>query len=458
MMMRKGAEHAEELAEAIKGGHGNGVDKLVSAYKLIGGAFAAGEPPVDWILDRAGERAVFEPALAGRTGTRRFAWRFAVIAGMAAALVVAVILAKPGPPSAKTIISKAMAAIEQPNMITYYKITGSIKTPFGVRSYTDEHWVDYKNEREKSVYKSGDAKNESFTLTKDGTTIGIEKAGDSIDVGESKALTPFSDRLKDSIMRYREQIKSGRAKRIGEETIDDVATYKILITAEPPQDVGRVDKRKMVMVETINVRKDNFMPVREVSERLLVTEEGLSTVDTAETSMFSGVELIAPATLGPNFFSLDIPKNAPYHYSYGFMPAEAKEFKEFDLYYLGDSFAGFNLAGGFEYYKEANQNRPKGLPESRVKLDYTNAANDDGINIMIWPKFDLSVLINASYPSGKKSALDINGNQGVLIETNWGRQVTRVILLQLGRSSLQIEANDKATLIDAAKHLIKINQ
>ncbi len=379
------------------------------------------------------------------------------MAGLAALAIISIV-AKPAPPGTGAVIIKALSAIEEPDKITYYKIvTRSLGRAGGGgrSSEVTEHWVDYENETQKIISTSSRAGDVFATLTKDGKTIGIEGYGGRVDVSENRALKPFSDRLKDEIKNYRAWLKEG-ARRLGDETIGGIKTYKIRWAA-PLEDIGRVDGRRMKLVFTMNVRQDNFYPVRLVDERYLVDAAGRSELDGGSIQTVQEIKLIDRSNRIAGFFTLDIPKDAPYRRNYGYTLKEARDFRDFDLYYLGESFEQFKFYGGFQYESERNTPYPPaGWPREMVRLEYSNPT-EDGVSLLIWPKFDLGIILGASYPGAKTTAVDINGEPAMLVEKNWGRVITRVLLMERGRSTMMIKAKDKDMLIKAAAALIKVN-
>lgn len=190
---------------------------------------------------------------------------------------------------------------------------------------------------------------EIVSLTKDGRTTSIEKYAGNVEVNESKAPKPFSDLINDSAKSYRESLEKGRVKLLGEEKVNGILTFKLQMSVN--EEIRSSDSKKESLVQIINIRKDNYLPVRIVTKRLVMGVGGDSKIADSRTTVFSKIKLLDKTSLGSNFFSLEIPPNAGRHLSETFTLAEAKNFRDFDLYYLGQSFAGYKFDGFIERVK-----------------------------------------------------------------------------------------------------------
>ncbi|MBE0448902.1 MAG: hypothetical protein IBX64_12585 [Actinobacteria bacterium] len=376
-------------------------------------------------------------------------------------------------PSEESIAQKALAAIEQPGKITYYKISGGLSDDSNPKSRTwqAEYWVDYDKEMLKSIHRSFGGKEEftAITLIKDGKCINIEKGGNMVDVQESGAPKPFSDVFKDRIARYRELLKSGEAELMGEEEIGGVETYKLKTVLGGPTADGYPTQ-----VEIANIRKDNYQPVKitwDVWEAALGKDSKKIKLESG-MMVFEDVRLIDPRELDKGVFDIEIPKDADHQITHNYSIDEAKHFKEFDLYYLGQSFEGFVFESPINYYKVLNVKEfkaMKGLPDSWADLVYINPEDEreevrDGISISIRPMVEPSVIRSVLVPRGGRTMnVEIDGKPAILWESKPNRHFLHSLFINIGNSTVQITTSgavgreSKERVIKAAENLKKIN-
>jgi len=209
-----------------------------------------------------------------------------------------------GSPSDTLIVQKALAAVEQPGKVVYYKISGQLNDEYGSESrWQAEYWVDYDKQMLKSIHRSFGEREEftAITLIKDGKVTNIEQSEERADMQESNAVGSFDDLITDSIKKYRQLLKSGKAQVIGEEKVAGIETYKLkaVLGATASRD-GVVD------VEIANVRKDNYEPVRIVYEALQIKQSQEKIIRT-ETIMFEDARLIDPREINESVFSIKMP-------------------------------------------------------------------------------------------------------------------------------------------------------
>ncbi len=232
--------------------------------------------------------------------------RIVLIGSLVSAIaIIFLLLGVLGSPSDTLIIQKALAAVEQAHKISYYKISGQLNDDSGWESHWQaEYWVDYDRQMLKSIHHSLGGKREftAVTLIKDGKVINIEKGGEGqVEVQESNAPEPFSDLITDSIKKYRESLKSGKAQLIGEEKIAGVGTYKLKTALG-----GTEAEDGIVNVEIANIRKDNYEPVKTTYEILQVKQGKERKLET-ETTVFEKFRLLDPREVDKSIFSIKVP-------------------------------------------------------------------------------------------------------------------------------------------------------
>ena len=402
--------------------------------------------------------------------------RVLLVTGIASImLAVPLVLDDFRPPSKDSVVQKALAAIEQPGKITYCKISFDQIDNFNSHSKSltlqEEHWVDYDKQMLKVIQRAFRGKEEftTITLIKDGKVISIDKCGNTADVQESDAPKPFSDMFKDKVTRYRELLKSGKAELMGEEKIGGVETYKLKTVLGGPTANGGSNQ-----VEIANIRKDNYQPVKITYEvwETMPGKDGKKIKLETGVIVFEDVKLIDPRELDKDTFSIEIPKDADHQITHRYSIDEARRFKEFDLYYLGQSFEGFVFESPINYYKILNVKEfkaMKGLPDSWADLVYMNPGDEgeevrDGISISIRPMVKPSVIRSALVPRGGRTMnVEIGGKPAILWESKPNRRFLHSLFINIGNSTAQITTSgevgreSKERVIKAAESLVKIN-
>lgn len=446
---------------------------MVSIEKRISETFSKDIEPSQDVCDRIANRVMASKCACDikvPDPARRYFKRPAKAilgAGLVVILIAIFLLSGKSHPSLKTATfdaQKALAAIQKPGMITYYRIVGSTKDddPDKRLSWQAEYWVDYDKQMLKSVHHSDHQKGDFTTilLIRDGKAINMEMSnGEAQEIQESDAPKPFDDPIMNGVRQYRELLKSGKAEILGEEKIRGITTYKIKITlVKSPAKDGITD------LEIANIQKDDYKPVK-IAYEAWQTQQGKEKKLISETtSFFEETRLIDPKDLGKEVFTIDIPKGINYQISHSFSIDQARQFKDFDLYYLGKSFDGFEFDGYIQYSKESDPNRPKGLPDSRAEMYYHDSRNEHGVFVNIWPIMEPGVRNSILIGQGERTNVTINGNPAVLSVFK-GRSAYNIcsLYVNIGRSTVCISCSNKNEtvakdrVIRAVKSLIKIN-
>lgn len=360
---------------------------------------------------------------------------------------------------------KALAAIEKPGMITYFKVTANYKGDdlYRVPDSEAEYWVDYEKQVFKCIRspypKTGDTDSTSYLLIRDGKAIEVEMRDGEIDnVFERDALGFLDDNpIADSFRRYRELLKNGEAKVLGEEEIKGIATYKIMAKS--------TTKDGTTEAEIANIRKDTHEPVK-ITYEVWKTQQGKESKLSAETTIFiDEIKLIDPKDLGKDVFAIDIPKDVNYLISRNLSIKQARQFKEFDLYYLGESFDGFKFTGDIHFSKRIGGPDMPGDPRHSAYVSYLNLdlERPGGVGIFIWPTIEPDIENAVLIQDVERTNVTINGNPAVLtVQEGHDYNVYR-LFINAGSSTLYIashgkdEAEEKDRVIRAAESLIKIN-
>jgi len=351
------------------------------------------------------------------------------------------------------IARRALAAVEEPGKITYYSVSGRLGgvPPTRASTWQAEYWIDYGRGLTKTIrrFTGVDEKLVATALVKGGKPLTTEEADRLPRAYESElagnAPLPFGDQPRDGVTLYREMLKRGSVELLGRETVGGLPTFqlKTVLGRAGGTDVG-----------IINVRTDNHHPVRILHE---VRENGPDPDGVrlrSDIITFRKVRLLDPEELGEQFFA---PRTATgQNLARAYSPAAIRGFKEFDLYYLGRSFAGREL-GSFVYARQVQRNRLPGVPGDRVMIDYQKAEPaGDGVFLTIRPAVRRSVIASALAPVGKKSLVEINGKKAVLNEAGNAQSPFYRLFVNAGNATVEIIAESRDTVLSAARNLVKI--
>lgn len=378
-----------------------------------------------------------------------------------------------------TILQKALAAVEKPDMVTYYKISNRAKAngqDQPMDNATVDLWVDPKSDNAKFIesFSNRPAVDGMLPMTKhiviianNRMTRADEREGRLIEARETALKDAFNDDyvsggseehlaidmalldtsspvyvgfrgyLIDAARQYTKLLKERKLKVTGEEHVNGIATYKL----EP----ASLDNMSF---DLINVRKDDYRPVRIVHQVTnnhvlqVFTDKGgpapdvtRQTVTYVMTSTFDEVKLLRADALGKDFFTLDSElKNKDYSLRSMYSLEEAKAFDKFDLYYLGDSFTGleFDTTMGVVYQhpeKEAIFPNDRGLKIPLSESVGMNYIKTDGkgnpvsiIYTSIYPKLSTAQADGLMRVSGmanlSETRVQVGDSSATLIEGN----------------------------------------
>ncbi|HZD59168.1 MAG TPA: hypothetical protein VE439_01785 [Anaerolineae bacterium] len=389
-----------------------------------------------------------------------------VAVGLVAALAILILV------SSKTYLplkgfntEKALAAIERPGMITYYKVIGSYKgnDPAYSPNWQAEYWVDHEKQMLKSINRSydkiGGFNTTSYYLIRDGKAINMSMINDEVNgVNESEAQE-FSgdDPIMGGVREYRKLLKSGEAEVLGEEEVKGIATYKIMVKSTA--------KDGTTEIEVANIRKDNYKPLKVIHEVWKTQQGKKSELNAVWTIFIDEIKLINPKDLDKDVFTIDIPKGIDYQITRNLSIEQARQFKEFDLYYLGKSFNGLKFGGHIQYLKQIGRELPKGkgLSDRIAYIEYYDSKKPGGVSISISPIMEPDIEKSQLIPYVKRTSITINGNPAVLTVQESLDSSICTLFINIGRSTVNItsgdkdEAEAKDRTIKATESLVKIN-
>lgn len=357
----------------------------------------------------------------------------------------------------EVIARKALAAVEQPGRITYYKVSHRLTGVVPSRSSTwqAEYWIDYGRGIAKTVRRTAGVNKtlSTTTLVKGAKPLKVEKVAAPLSAYEyemvGNAPLPFSDRIRDGVTLYREMLKSGKVKLLRKEKVGGIRTFRLKTET--------VDNGKNIKdIMTVNVRGDNYYPVKAVHEVWTTGQHLKNKRLKSVTTTFKTVSLVEPRDLGDKFFSLQAPKGADQDVARTYALDKIKGFTEFDLYYLGRSFKGYEL-GSFVYSKQGRSKKLKDVSDTRVMVAYLNPQQTDGLYLTIRPIVKPSVIASELAPVGEKTRVKINGKAGTLNEVNNGQITFYRLFINSGSSTVEINARDKSLAVNAAENLIRVN-
>lgn len=434
---------------------------------------------------------------------------FLSIRKIAAALTLAVLLFSAGSlinnfnlPTGKgniAILKKALAAVQKPNMITYYRVGNEISA-FGKRDSVSrvEFWLSPDDGKVKFVehFINKLSKKDQPKMTKYTAIISDERVsyarewdGKKIEVEEFSVKDSlrssnigFRGYLIEAAINYSKLLKESKLKVVDEERVNGIDTFKL----EPV----KVDS---TIIATVNISKKNYQPVRIVHRvtqkpnENKPTEAGgpepdrnQQTVTYEDISIFEEASLVSPSTIGNAFFSIDNElKGRDYRLDITYSLEEARRFEKFDLFYLGESFMGYNLdvSQGVYYHhrlKEAifpEERLPNIYPYENVGMSYIPSKDVDNsavpISLGIFPAMtasEISELIAAKDLANLvKTSFIVDGNEAILVEGNYKGLAsgysgyTSEIYLNRGNATIRIEAANKDLVLKAAKNLKELN-
>jgi hypothetical protein len=353
------------------------------------------------------------------------------------------------------IARRALAAVEQPGKITYYRVSGRLGdvSPTVASTWQVEYWIDYGRGLTKTTRRFTGVEEElvATALVKGGKPLTTDEAGRLPRAYESElagnAPLPFGDQPRDGVTLYREMLRRGNLQLLGRETVEGRPTFKLMTVLER---AGVTD------VGTINVGADNHLPVRVFHEVRRDGDDRTNVRLRSETITFREVGLLDPAELGEQFFGPQYQKAAGRNLARAYSPAAIRGFKEFDLFYLGRSFEGREL-GSFVYARQAEQERLPGVPGSRVMVDYRDAGPaGGGVLLTIRPAVGRAVIESALAPVGRRSLVEIDGEKAVLNEAGDELRPFYRLFVNKGNATVEIIADGRDTVLAAAEKLVKI--
>lgn len=510
-------KRAEKLAKSIESDiNPSDYDDLIAAYKSIQDSFAPHKvAPVDRIITNASLRA--RENAQGITLLNRIKIVKVLAAGtsIAAAAFGVLLLSqsketypefkmtnKASTPFEIQIVKKALAAIETPDKIIYYKtifftgldkpIKGDLQELMNANYGESETWVYPKIKMLKRYSSSAFSeeaigRTEHMTVIKDGKQTDVSKTPYGNSVYEAPAEQGYDE---DSLSRlksfYQKALQSGKVKIVGEEEINGEDTYRIRMLSKGSQNtlenIASWEELKKAKFEfapgkEVYVRKVDYRPVviMETYFDIKTFEPSLSSKEHGEPSItiFTDFKEIEPDDFNMNIFTVEWPEDGTYDLSKRYSTiAELKQFKGFEIYYLGEKWNGYKLSLDWtEHSKSAGY--PKGdikLSEDKTYLDGPSnslgnldyrKSNKEKFSMFITPS-DAPVLKSSKWAAVKNTKLSpitIDGKAATLKEIRRkGGLIIYQVMIELGNSLVIINANyDKELAIEAAKDLRKLN-
>ncbi|MEW6173769.1 MAG: hypothetical protein AB1510_12020 [Bacillota bacterium] len=380
--------------------------------------------------------------------------RILLVAGMIPVWLFAGLLYQRFHPEA-LIVKKALAAVERPGNITYYKVSGRLgDVPHtGAFSWEARYWIDYRRGIVKSVRRSAREIRELTAVThlKPGSNVnggGPGRTYQSVFVGD--APLPLGNRVLDAVTQYHELLGKGRVRLLSEERVGSVETYKLKALLKQPESAGSGSE-----VEIINIRKDNYRPLKVIYE-VWDGREQESTKLKSETATFGDVRLVNPHALGESFFALQAPAGDEKNVTRTLTYDEARGFKEYDLYYLGRSFEGLRL-GSVVYAKQGRRSRLNGVPASRVMVDYTTPDHSNELRLTIRPALKASLVSSVLSPAGRVTRVKVGGKTARLNEIKYNGSAFYRAFINTGNSTVEIIGGSKNLVLKASGGLERLS-
>lgn len=406
------------------------------------------------------------------------------------------------------ILQQALAAVKEPDMVTYYKID-SIGRETGENKLMDyetvEIWLSPKADKVKYVerainpiVKPNQPTQTGYVFVTDGNRIAEANEWDGriIDAREVAAKDPGLESmvgphiyLLNTIKQYSILLEEKKLKVVGEERIDDIDTYRLEPTVVRLNGgIPEINNGQGISeINVVNIRKDDYRPVRVIHypdpktylksppaiADALNPPPGIYEV----TSMFEKVKLIEASNLGMDFFSLaNEIKDRDYRLDATYSVDEAKRFDKFDLYWLGNLFEDHKLdaTDSIHYYYVSKAplfpEEPKGATDpENVWMRYKNldGENKEGFSLSVFPKLSTSqevewlkkgsvtILSETRVQVGDSSATLFEGHQEFNSPGSDG--YTAALYMNKGGVTIGLTGDDKDLLLKAAENLKKLN-
>lgn len=408
-------------------------------------------------------------ATAGRSSWQRRTLRLVpLVAGLAVAILAAALLYDAaGSPDAALITKRALAAVNQPGAVTYYKMTASIvdkRDPGAVGKCEAEYWLD--NENHAYRYRIRNLPQQPggpiYGLTKGGTQPAInifapvgDSGGDAFNQWFGQPTNTWGS-PSGTADRYQKLLSSGTAKLLGKETIENVETYKLEIATSAVTAKGTEWEVTTTATYTINVRTSDYTPVRVVEDRVAHIDGG-NDLHTTQTIDLTDTKTVDAASLGSDFFQLRAPAQDE-HVEGTLTLDQLRSFSDFDLYWLGDSFAGLKPVQAL--YSRENMGFAKSWPDYRMQIRYagvpatgTGGGNTDSqVTLTMSPRMADDLLPQLVLAESTRTS--IGGTTAYVAE---GGDGTLRIAMSIGSTTILLGSTDKATVLKAAAELVKLN-
>lgn len=402
--------------------------------------------------------------------------KIGLVAGLAAALMVTFLgYGISRPPTNDFILKQALAAVDETGKVTYYKVTGYVTYMVGAEEggkeiSTEEYWID----SDRGIVKSSSTLSTgSKPLTKyyisDGKRQLTFEGSTRQYVSESRSPRDIGGSLTDikaQANNYRRMLTDSRAKITGEETTRGTNAYVVRSEEVPWKDAsGRI-----TTTITALIRKDNYEPLSLTLNTEMPGQKAGETQNHTDLFVFDDVKLIDPSTLPPDFFSMDIPAEADYSIVEAYSMDELKTFKDFDVYFLGDSFTGYKLMPPFAMYVKdiRREHVPQVHRDKRheVSISYNNVSGSDlGITLTIRPVNHPSAALPPIEGAYTTETIDFDGERALLIKAELPESFRKAyhidygysLMIAKGNASVEIYGGARDKVFKAARALRKIN-
>ncbi|MEW6181560.1 MAG: hypothetical protein AB1500_00060 [Bacillota bacterium] len=381
--------------------------------------------------------------------------RYLLVAGLIPAWLFAGLLYERFHPEA-VIVRKALAAVEQPGKMTYYRVSGRLGgdvPELGDFGWEARYWFDYRRGVVRSIRGSTRERTTLTAIThlkpgSIGNAGGAGRTYQSAFVGD--APLPADNRVRDGVTQYRELLGKGRTRLLSGGKVGGVDTYKLKAVIERPG-AGRGSE-----VEVVNIRKDNYRPLRVVYE-VWEGKEQKSAKLKSEVTAFSDVQLVDRKVFDDSLFALEVPAGDEENITRTLTYDEVRSFNDFDLYYLGLSFNELK-PGSFVYAKQGRRHRLEGVPDSRVMIDYMGSDGSNDLRLTIRPALKEAVISSVLSPSGRVTRTKVGGKTALLNEIKYDHAAFYRVFISAGDSTVEINGISKSAVLKAGGSLEKLNR
>lgn len=356
---------------------------------------------------------------------------------------------------------EALEAIEQPGMVTYYRVLLFSREQSGPPRQVSEqeYWADNANDRFKIVTRAPDERTGApgvlrrVVYRSNGKQTSKER-GMPWNYFSGPAPNRSEDELEQATLKYRRMLEDGEVQRLGEEKLFGMPTLKILVL----ENKFRISREQFAaQAQVVNIRKDNKRPVRIKGEYVIFGPDGIAgRLGETQTLVFKDVRLLDPKSLASDFFAPQLPET-DYYLDERLSPSELRKFSNYDLFYLGESYKGLRPEDKFTgHVVEVDRSGRHTVEQVHFSYSDGQSPPDRSLFINIEPLTKLNDIsffeknLRASHARVK-----VKGAPALLIKLR--KKGPYILRFQRGDASLRLVSSNKELLLEAAGDLVQLN-